>query len=444
MGDEIRDRGDAVCIIGAGPSGLAAAKALQAEGVAMDIFDPRDRVGGIWAYDPAPGRTCAWEGMNLNSPRGWYEFSDFPMPATHPDFPRREQVAAYMEAVTDRFGLRPHLHLSEAVTEVLPEGARWRVRTDRGHDAIYRAVVVANGHHNEAFIPERPGTFGGTAIHSRDYRYREAFRGKRVLVVGIGNSGSQISVDVSLAAEQTFLSVRRGVWILPHYIRGVRVDRAMPAFLNYLVAAWVPPVLAGPSLSLFYRLLLGRPDKLDLPRPDHHFGAALPTVSENLLNRLGDGRIRVKPDIAAFEDGEVRFTDGSREAVDTIIWCTGYRNRFPFLSEEVFASEENRAPLYFRAFHPDRPGLYFMGLFQAVGWSFVPLFEAQARLVAAHLAGRYALPAPQEMQAAIAADAAQVARRYVASPRNQYQMNAEVFRRACARELRAGVKRRQG
>jgi cation diffusion facilitator CzcD-associated flavoprotein CzcO len=433
--------GNTVCIIGAGPAGLAAARALKAEGLDFHIFDPRDRVGGIWAYDPAPGRTCAWETMNLNSPRGWYEFSDAPMPADYPDFPRRDQVAAYLEGLVDRGGLRPHLHLSEAVTEVAPEGTRWRVRTDAGRAASYAAVIVANGHHNEPFVPDRPGSFTGTAIHSQDYRYREAFRGKRVLVVGIGNSGSQIAVDVSLAAEQTYLSVRRGVWVLPHYIRGLRVDRAMPAFLNHLVAAYVPERLAGPMLSLYYRLLLGSPARGGLPRPDHHFGQALPTVSENLFNRLGDGRVRVRPDVAAFDGGAVAFADGTREAVDAVIWCTGYRNRFPFLAADVFAPEENRAPLYFRAFHPDRPGLYFVGLLQAVGWGFLPLFEAQARLVAAHLSGRYALPPADTMRRAIAADAAQVARRFVASPRNQYQMNAEVFRHACARELRAGLRR---
>jgi cation diffusion facilitator CzcD-associated flavoprotein CzcO len=430
-----------VCIIGAGPSGLASALALNAEGIDFDIFDPRDRIGGIWAYDLAPGRTCAWETMNLNSPRGHYEFVGFPMPESYPDFPRRDQVAAYLEAVTDKAGLRPHLKLSEAVTEVTPEGALWRVRTEAGRDALYRAVIVANGHHNAPFIPEHPGDFAGTTMHSQDYRYREALRGKRVLVVGIGNSGSQIAVDVSLAAEQTFLSVRRGVWVVPHYIRGYRVDRVLTPFLNYLVNAYLPGKMAGPLLSLYYRMLLGRPDRLGLPRPDHHFTSALPTVSENLFNRLGDGRIAIKPDIASFAGRQVLFADGSRETVDAIVWCTGYRNRFPFLGADLFAPEENRAPLYFRVFHPDRQGLYFVGLLQAVSLGFLPMFEAQARLVAAHLSGRYALPARELMQRSIAQDAALVARRFVNSPRNHYIMNGEVFRHACARELRNGARR---
>lgn len=430
-----------VCIIGAGPSGFASALALKAEGIDFDIFDPRDRIGGIWAYDPAPGRTCAWETMNLNSPLGHYEFAGFPMPESYPDFPRRDQVAAYLEAVADKAGLRPHLKLSEAVTEAAPDGALWRVRTETGRDAIYRAVIVANGHHNAPFIPEHPGNFTGRAMHSQDYRYREPFRGKRVLVVGIGNSGSQIAVDVSLAAEETFLSVRRGVWVVPHYIRGLRVDRVLTPFLNYLVNAYLPGKMAGPMLSLYYRMLLGRPDRLGLPRPDHHFTSALPTVSENLFNRLGDGRITIRPDIASFAGQQVVFADGSRETVDAIVWCTGYRNRFPFLGAGLFAPEENRAPLYFRAFHPDQQGLYFVGLLQAVSLGFLPMFEAQARLVAAHLAGRYALPPREAMRRSIAKDAALVARRFVHSPRNQYIMNGEVFRHACARELRNGARR---
>jgi dimethylaniline monooxygenase (N-oxide forming) len=430
-----------VCIIGAGPSGIAAAKALKADGRDFDMFDPRDRVGGIWAYDPAPGRTCAWDGMNLNSPRGWYQFSDMPMPDDYADFPRGDQVAAYLEDVVERRDLRRHARLGEAVTRVSQREAGWRVETDAGRAGDYSAVIVANGHHNEPNIPVHAGRFDGVSMHSHDYRTREAFRGKRVLVVGVGNSGSQIAVDVSLAAEQVFLSVRRGVWVLPHYVRGIRIDRAMPAFLNHLVAATVPHVLAGPLLSLYYRLLLGRPDRGGMPKPDHHFGAALPTVSENLFNRLGDGRIKVRPDIAMLDDGAVAFADGRREQVDAIIWCTGYRNRFPFLAADDFAATGNHAPLYLRAFHPDRQGLYFIGLLQAVGWGFVPLFEAQARLVAAHLGGRYALPPVADMRAAIARDRAEVARRFVDSPRNHYLMNAEVFRRTCARELRAGARR---
>lgn len=430
-----------VCIIGAGPSGLASALALKAVGIDFDIFDPRDRIGGIWAYDPAPGRTCAWETMNLNSPRGHYEFAGFPMPETYPDFPRRDQVATYLEAVTDKADLRPHLGLSEAVTAVAPESSGWRVHTDAGRDAIYRAVIVANGHHNVPFIPKHAGDFVGSTMHSQDYRYREAFRGKRVLVVGIGNSGSQIAVDISLAAEQTLLSVRRGVWVVPHYIRGLRVDRVLTPFLNHLVNAYLPGKVAGPLLSLYYRMLLGRPDRLGLPRPDHHFASALPTISENLFNRLGDGRITIKPGIASFAGHQVVFADGSREAVDVIVWCTGYRNHFPFLCADIFAPDENHAPLYFRAFHPDRPGLYFVGLLQAVSLGFLPMFEAQARLVAAHLSGRYTLPAHNVMLRSIAQDTALVARRFVNSPRNQYLMNGEVFRHACARELRRGARR---
>ncbi len=429
---------DRICIIGAGPSGLAAAKELKARGLIFDVFDPRDRAGGIWAYDPNPGRTCAWETMHLNSPKGWYEFSDLPMPADFPDFPSRQQVAAYLDHVVDAAGLRPHLALGETVVSVALENGLWRVKTDRGRDEVYTAVVVANGHHNEPLLPDYPGVFQGPATHSRDYRYREAYRNKRVLVVGIGNSGSQIAVDVSLAAKEVILSMRRGVWVLPHYIRGLRVDKAMPAFLNHLVAAYVPAVLAGPMLSLYYRLLLGTPNKGGLPRPDHHFGSALPTVSENLFNRIGDGRIIVKPDISGLHADAVDFRDGTRESIDAIIWCTGYRSAFPFLQTGIHHAEGNHAPYYFRIFHPDQQGLYFMGFLQAVGWGFLPLFEAQARLVAAHIGGEYRLPGVDVMKKSIEDDARAIARRFVSSSRNQYQMNAEVFRHACGRELRAG------
>lgn len=431
-----------VCVIGAGAAGLAAAKELKAAGLSFECYDLRDRPGGIWAYTEEAGQTSAWRTLNMNSPRGTYAFSDFPMPADYPDYPRHSDVYAYFERAIDHFGLRPHLRLGCGITRVAPAADNtWDVTLSNGETCRYDAVVVANGHHNEPNLPTFPGAFPGGSIHSRDYRYREPYAGKRVVVVGFGNSGSQIAVDVSFAAEQTFLAIRRGGWLLPHYIWGLPIHKVMTAELSFLLNRIAPWPLSGWLLTATYRLLLGYPERFGLPTPDHHFTSALVTISENLLNRIGDGRVQIKPNIARLDGHTVVFADGTRERVDTIIYCTGYHTVFPFLDEAIFAAPENQVRLYKQIFLPNWPSLTFVGAFQANAWGLLPLFEAQSRIVAAHLSGQYALPSQPAMERTIAQDAARNARRFVRSPRNHYMLIGPIYAHECRNELAHGRRR---
>ena len=433
---------DGVCVIGAGPAGLAAAVELSRTGVDFTCFDQRPGPGGVWSAAVTPGLTHAWPSLTLNSPRGWFELSDHPMPRDYPDFPHAEQVTAYLDGCLDHYGIRDRFEFDTGVTRVdAAPGGGWQVSLTTGETRHFGAVVVANGHHNEPLRPDFPGEFAGTVRHSQAYRDREPYAGKRVLVVGFGNSGSQIAADVSPVAEATMLSIRRGGYVLPHYARGLRIDRAMPAWLGFLVNAYLPRAVAGPLLTAYCRVVVGSPTRAGLPRPDHHFGSALPTVTADLPARIEAGRVRVRPQVARLDGAVVEFTDGSREEVDEIIHCTGYRTTTPFLDEDVFASDDNRVPLYLRVFHPQHPSLYFVGFLQAVGWGFLPLFESQARLVAAHLAGTYVLPDAAHMGAAIEEDRQRVRRDFVDSSRNRYQMNGAVYQHECAVELRRGARR---
>lgn len=430
-----------ICVIGAGAAGIAAAKELKLAGLAFDWYERRDRVGGLWAYTDAPGVTSAWRTLNMNSPRGTYVFREFPMPADYPDYPRHEQVLAYLERAVAWYGLRPHLRLGCAVAQVVPSSGGWAVTLGDGAVQQYDAVVVANGHHSDPIWPSFPGPFDGEVIHSQDYRYRERYAGKRVAVVGFGNSGAQIAVDVSFAAAETLLSVRRGGWLLPHYLFGLPIHMVLSAELNRWLNRLVPWPLTGWMLTATYRALLGFPERFGLPRPDHHFTATQITISENLLNRIGDGRVTVKPNIARLDGKRVLFADGSSEPVDALIYCTGYRTTFPFLDPAIFAAPENRVRLYHQIFHPQRPGLCFIGVFQAVAWGFLPLYEAQGRLVAAHLAGRYTLPEPAAMERAIARATTINARRFLDSPRSNYMLNGPLYLDACRAELAQGRRR---
>lgn len=427
-----------VCVIGAGVAGIAAMKELALAGVAFDCFDERDRLGGIWAYQEEPGRTCAWAGLNMNSPRGTYDFADFPMPRDYPDFPRREQVREYLEQAADHYGIRSSIRLNTKVEKVEPDGDLWRVTLADGESPTYRAVVIANGHHNVPRFPEVEGAFSGRAIHSGDYRRREPFAGRRVLVVGYGNSGAQIAVDISLAAEETLLAMRSGTWILPHYIRGIRVDR----LLDPRSAGMLPHWAENAAFALLFRLLLGRPDRHGLPRPARGPAYIFPTIAENLVNRIGDGRIRVTREPVRFDDRTVTFADGTSAEVDDVVYATGYHLAFPFLAPGVLSTDDNRVRLYMRTFPPDHPTLSVIGAYQAQAqWGFLPLMEQQAKLVAAQLAGTYVLPSREAMNAEIDRDRRETARRFVDTPRHHYQMIGPLFLRRWRRELRRGRRR---
>ena len=430
-----------VCVIGAGISGLATAKLLHEAGIPFDCFDERDSVGGVWAYSDKPGLTCAWRSLNQNSPRGTYAFSDFPMPAHFAAFPTGSEVCEYLNAYVDHFGFRDRMHLGARVAraEPRPDG-QWQVTLASGETRCYGAVVVASGHHNEPRYPDYRRQFTGESIHSQDYRHRERFLGKRVLVIGFGASGSQIAVDVSHAAERTLVSLRRGAWVLPHLVRG----RPHTIFLSpppWWVYDFLPHRVRSAAFSALYRLVLGSPSRFGLPKPDHRFAEALPTVCEGLDDRLANGRIAIKPEIVGFDEQRAIFGDGTEEQVDAVIYCTGYRVAFPFLPRDVFAVHDNRVRLYKRTFLPRHPGIAFVGAFQAVTPAFTPVFEAQARLVVARLRGDYLPPSIPDMERDIDRDMRAIDREFVRTPRNNSQAHGPQFIHGCAVEIRRGARR---
>jgi len=185
----------------------------------------------------------------------------------------------------------------------------------------------------------------------------------------------------------------------------------------------------------------GSMESYGLPQPDHKLGQAHPTVSADLLDRIGHGRVTPKPNIERIEGSTVHFVDGSSEQIDTIVWCTGYRITFPFLDDSVIGTAGNQVSLYRRVVHPDSPGLYFLGLVQPLG-AIMPIAERQAEWIADLLEGSAALPAPERMHRAIEREDRKLRKRYVASTRHTIQVDFHSYMRALARERkrRRGVK----
>ena len=429
-----------VCVIGAGSSGIAAVKALHERGIPFDCFEASDRVGGIWVFGNRNGMSSAYRSLHINTSRARMEFSDFPMPATYPDFPHHSHIAAYFDAYVDHFGLRERITFETLVTRAAPRpDGGWDVTTDGGGTRAYDALVVANGHHWDPRWPEPafPGSddFAGVLMHSHQYTGEDPalFRDRDVVVLGMGNSAMDIAVESSFVARHTYLAARRGAWVVPKYVFGRPLD-SLP------MSARVPYAVRRRVQAAALRVMVGEMTRYGLPAPDHPFGAAHPTVSDDILSRIAHGEIVPKPNIAALGERSVRFADGTEEDADVVVLCTGYKVTFPFLDPELVSAPGNDLPLFKRVFHPDVPGIYFVGLLQPLG-AVMPLAELQSQWICDHLAGAYALPPDGELRADMARERAAMFRRYVASPRHTMQVDFEDYVLAVRRERRRGEHR---
>jgi dimethylaniline monooxygenase (N-oxide forming) len=433
---------DKVCIIGAGSSGIAACQVLHARGIPYDCFEAGSQVGGNWRYLNDNQMSSAYRSLHINTSRKVMEYAAFPMPDDLPDYPNHAQIAAYFDSYVDHFGLRTTITFRTEVTRVEPADPGWLVTTrhrDTGEVATtrYRAVLVANGHHWDPRHPEPafPGTFSGEQTHSHDYKVPDPYAGRRVLVVGIGNSATDIAVETSRVSERTFLAMRRGAHVIPKYIFGQPFDRLAKTPL-----ARAPLWIQRLTLRVLLRVAQGRMTDYGLPNPDHKVLSAHPTISSDLLNRLGHGDITVKPNVERLDGDRVWFVDGTVEQIDAIIYCTGYKISFPFLDPEIVAARDNRIALFHRVVDPNHGGLYFIGLVQPLG-AIMPLAEAQSAWVADLIEGRAGLPTVDETRWEISRYTQRTARRYLASKRHTIEVDFLAYLREIERERRRGARR---
>jgi len=431
-------------VIGAGSSGIAACQVLNAHGIPFECFEKGSEVGGNWRFENDNEMSSAYRSLHINTSRGLMAYKTYPMPDDYPDYPNHFQIARYFDDYVDRFGLRERIRFRTEVKSVVPAEGEWEVTVKdadgKPETHRYRAVLVANGHHWDPRWPEPsfPGAdeFEGEQMHVHHYREPEMLRGKRLLVLGIGNSATDIAVEASRIAEKTFLAMRRGAYVMPKYLNGKPTDEAASKLLTMM-----PLPVQRFVLARMLGLSAGDMTSYGLPKPDHKLLEAHPTVSAELLSRLGHGDIVVKPNIDRFVGGHtVSFADGSEEEIDLVVYCTGYRITFPFFDEKVVSAADNRLPLYRRVASVEHPGLYFIGLIQPLG-AIMPLAEAQAEWVADLLGGRGTLPSPAEMRAEIAESEAKMRKRYVASKRHTIQVDFQPYLREIRRERKRAAQR---
>ena len=426
------------CIIGAGSSGIAAAKALLDREIPFDCFEASDQVGGNWVFGNRNGMSAAYRDLFINVSRERMAYADYPMPTSYPDFPHHTHIKEYFDKYVDHFGLREHITFETSVEHATRrEDGVWEITLSTGETREYDALLVANGHHWDARWPEPafPGSqsFEGVQIHAHSYVDNSIFAGKDVVILGMGNSAMDLAVESSYVAAKTYLAARKGAWIIPKYVFGKPVDQ-MPNNPR------VPFAIRQRMIHQIVKTLTGPPERYGLPKPDHKFGEAHPTVSGRILDRIAHGTITPKSNIASLEGDRVRFTDGSEVHADVVVYCTGYKITFPFFDETFISAPDNHVELFRRVFHPEIPGLYFIGLLQPLG-AIMPLAEAQSAWIGDHLRGEYALPSPVELRRDIASDQAAMKKRYVASKRHTIQVDFDDYLYALDAERRAGAER---
>jgi cation diffusion facilitator CzcD-associated flavoprotein CzcO len=381
--------------------------------------------------------SSAYRSLHINTSRGLMAYKTYPMPEDYPDYPNHFQIAKYFDDYVDRFGFRGRIRFRTEVKSVEPVEGEWEVGFEdadgQRQSERYRAVLVANGHHWDPRWPEPPfpgsEEFEGEQMHVHHYREADVLRDKRVLVLGIGNSATDVAVEASRIAARTFLAMRRGAYVLPKYMNGKPTDESASPLLTRFPLS-VQRFFIGRMLGI----TAGDMTAYGLPKPDHKLLEAHPTVSAELLSRLGHGDIEVKPNIDRFAGGRtVRFAGGGEEEIDLVVYCTGYKITFPFFDPDFLSARDNRLPLYKRVASVEHPGLYFLGFIQPLG-AIMPIAEAQAEWVADLLSGRAALPSVAEMRQEIADYERKMRKRYVASKRHTIQVDFHPYLREIRRE----------
>ncbi|NXV63380.1 FMO5 monooxygenase, partial [Molothrus ater] len=434
-----------VAVIGAGASGLCALKCCLDEGLEPTCFERSKDIGGLWRFEehPEDGRASIYRSVIINTSKEMMCFSDFPIPEDFPNYMHNSKIMEYFRMYAQHFDLLRHIRFRTSVCRVskrpdFASSGQWEVVTEsegKQEAAVFDAVLVCSGHHTNAHLPlsSFPGLekFEGCYLHSRDYKNPQPFFEKRVVVVGIGNSGIDIAVELSHTAKQVFLSTRRGSWVLHRVAdNGYPFDVSYASRFLHLIQNLVPKSILN---SLMEWKLNARFDHtLYGLKPKHGVLDTHPTVNDDLPNRIISGRVRVKPNIQEFTETSAIFEDGTREDVDAIVFATGYSFSFPFL-EGCVKVVENEIPLYKFMFPPDleKPTLAFIGLIQPWG-AIMPISELQSRLAIYVFKGNGKAPA-QHGAATLTPGAARAkpsrrspslaARRYVKSQRHTIQVD---------------------
>jgi cation diffusion facilitator CzcD-associated flavoprotein CzcO len=419
-----------ICVIGAGPSGITAAKNLLDEGMEVVVYDLGSKVGGNWVFNENSGHSSVFETTHIISSKTLSEYADFPMPDDYPDYPSHKHLAAYFQNYAAHFNLYPHIQFETLVKHCeLVNDQQWQVTIEQ-NGAIsthyFDALVVSNGHHWLPRMPKYKGSFNGEFIHSHDVKRFSRFANKRVLVIGGGNSACDVAVESSRVAQSVDMSWRRGYWIVPKFMMG------KPADVFSTKLHWLPRSIwqSISAISLYVRN--GKNAAYGLPEPEGPLGSHHPTINEDLFFTIRHGKIKPRTDIAELNGNEVIFTDGTKGEYDIIVACTGYIISHPFFEKSFIDYSEGDVPLWLKMMHPTICNLYFIGLFQPLGCIW-PGSELQSKIMARELAGKW--KRPQNIKQLIKEELSHPDFKQINTPRHTITVDFHRFKKRLLKQL---------
>lgn len=341
-------------VVGAGPSGLTVALAMRTAGVAFDAVEAGDKVGGLWNMDN-PG-SAIYESAHFISSSARSGWADLPMPDHYPDYPRWWEIRDYIHAWATHHDLAKHFEFNVRVDEAVPvetvDGERWDVTLSTGEQRRYRGVIACPGFQRVPQSPEYPGTFTGEVRHSQTYKHSDEFRGKRVMIVGAGNSAVDIAVDAAVAGDHAIISTRRGYWFFPKHIGGVTFD-----------CFAINTVSSQERLQEFLDIHVGDVRRVGFGTPDHPPLSHHPILNDQVLHHLSHGDLVARPEIDHFDGQTVHFVDGSTDELDLIIWATGFKDKVPFIDDEHcrISAADAETDLFLWMFHRRHAHLAVLG-----------------------------------------------------------------------------------
>ncbi|XP_037363908.1 flavin-containing monooxygenase 5-like [Talpa occidentalis] len=423
--------GKRIAVIGAGVSGLGALKNCLEVGLEPTCFEVSDDIGGLWRYEEKTegGRPSIYRSATSNTSKEMTAYSDFPFPDHFPNYLHHSKLMEYIRMYVRHFHLIKHIRFLTRVCSVRKRPdfsctGQWDVVVEtegKQESYVFDGIMVCTGLYSEPVLPLEsfPGItrFKGEYMHSWEYKSPEKFQGKRIVVVGIGNSGVDLASELSRVTPQVFLSTRTGSWIWNRvWDSGMPMDIVLFTRFNSLLDNLLPASLTNRLMEKKLNARFNH-DVYGL-QPKHRFLSHQSTISDDLPNHIISGKIVMKPNIREFTETSVTFEDGTEEDIDLVIFATGYKFSFPFLENDPAILDSKRT-MYKYVFPPllEKPTLAFIGILQPVGAT-IPTSEIQSRWAAHIFKGLNKLPSVSGMMADITKKREKIEAEFLNSPRD--------------------------
>lgn len=421
-------------VIGAGPMGLACARNLQQQNIPFIGLELHSDVGGLWDIDNP--HSTMYDTAHLISSKRMTEFAEFPMKDEVAHYPSHKELRAYFRDFVNHFGLRDHYEFNTRVVHMEPEGDHWQLTTE--HEGVrqtrtFDGVMIANGTLHTPNQPALPGEFAGELMHSSEYRNPAIFSGKRVLIIGCGNSGADIAVDAVHHARSVDMSLRRGYYFLPKFLKGRPID-TLGGKLK------LPRPLKQRLDALLIRMVMGKPSDYGLPDPDYRMYESHPVINSLILHYLGHGDLHPRPSIERVEGHTVCFSDGRQDDYDLILMATGYLLDYPFIDRQYlnWPDSEDAPQLYLNMLHPDYDNLFLMGMVEATGLGWEGRNQ-QAKLAALFIRERQRDSQPAralaQQKKAHAGERLDGGYQYIKLARMAYYVNKDAYLKALSQHI---------